>query len=278
MNEYIRYIGIMSISYCCVFNSVAAAQENHPAPDTTVNAGVELFRWQEFDTDGTRLLTEFGPRLFISGVLSNKDRTESGFIYDASIKGYSGNVDYDGQDSNGVATTSETMYSGFGLDIEGGFRAVNDMDMDILAGIGMNVWEREIKDNINANGNPVSGITEEYSIQYLMLALGVPHRFAHANGYLKLGFKRPFATDEDVDDFNVSLSPGKEFSGVASYKIIFDSDENGRGLISSVLFYYDSLRFSKSSDEVAVINNVPLQVRQPKSNLEVVGIAIGHSF
>lgn len=278
MNKHIKYIGIMTISYCCSLNTAAAAQENLSLSDTEINAGVELFRWQEFDTDGYRLLTESGPRLFISGVLSNKDRAESGFIYGAGIKGYSGQVDYDGQDSNGVFTNSETIYSGFALDIEGGYRAVNRMDMDILAGIGMNAWEREIKDNINAEGSTVSGITEVYSIQYSMLALGVPHRFANANGYLKLGFKRPFATNEDVDDFNVTLSPGKKFSGFVSYKMTFDSDEKGRGLISSIMFYYDSFRFSKSSDEVALINNVPLQVRQPESNLEVVGIAIGHSF
>jgi hypothetical protein len=237
-----------------------------------------MFRWQEFDSSGTRLLTETGPRLFFSAAVNNMDRTGRGFIYEAIARGYTGNVDYDGQDSNGIFTSSKTMYSGFGLEFNGGFRVTEKIDMDLLAGIGINVWSREIDDDQNALGNLVSGITEDYNIQYLTLAIGLAQRYADAGGYLKVGLKRPFSTNEDVDDFNVSLSPGKKLSAIVSYKVTFNGNENGKNLISSITFYYDSFRFSKSAEKVTVVNSVPIQVRQPKSSLDVIGVAIGYSF
>jgi len=268
----------MTIPIYCGWCTTIFAQENSFEFNPELNVGIEMFRWQEFDSSGIRLLTENGPRLFFSVAISNTDKSGSGFIYEAAVKGYSGEVDYDGQDSNGVFTSSDTIYAGYVFELNGGYRVQQKIDVDILAGIGFNAWEREIKNNRNAQGNMVSGITEEYTIQYSTLAIGLPQRFANAGGYLKIGVKKPYSTSEDVDNFNVTLSPGRKYSGFISYKLVFDADENSKNLISSVTFYYDSLRFSRSSEKVTVVNSVPLLVRQPKSNLEVIGFAIGRSF
>jgi len=261
---------------CCTLCTTVAAQDDTSVINTELNAGVELYRWQEFDDSGTRLLTESGPRLFFLAAINNTDRPRNGFIYEATLKGYTGNVDYDGQDNNNIFISSKSMYSGFAIDLNGGVRIADKFDMDVLAGIGINVWRREIKDDQNAQGSLVSGITEDYDIQYLTLAIGLPQRYANADGYLKVGLKRPYSTREDVDNFNVTLSPGKKVSGIISYKLIFDANSNN--LISSIMFYYDGFRFSKSQDEVTLINNVPNQVRQPKSSQDVIGVAIGHLF
>lgn len=263
---------------CCGWYSTLAAQENTPKLSTELSVGTEIFRWQEFDTGGTRLLTESGPRLFIAAAISNTDRVRQGFFYEAIARGYTGNVDYDGQDSNGIFTSSQTMYSGFGLELNGGFRAIGKIDVDVLAGIGLNTWRREIKDDENALGSVVSGITEDYDIRYLTVALGLPQKFSSGEGYLKIGLKRPFSTNEDVDDFNVTLSPGKKMSAIVSYKVTFNGNENGKNLLSSIMFYYDGFRFSKSQNKVTVIGGVPIQVRQPKSSMDVVGVALGHAF
>ena len=261
---------------CGWYSTPATAQEHASELNKELNAGIEIFRWQEFDAGGTRLLTESGPRLFIAAAINNTDNVKQGFFYEAIARGYTGNVDYDGQDSNGIFTSSRTTYSGFGLQLNGGFRVIGRIDVDMLAGVGLDTWRREIKDDENALGNVVSGITEDYSIQYITLAMGLPQRFSNAEGYLKIGLKRPFSTNEDVDDFNVSLSPGKKLSAIASYKVIFD--ENGKNLISSIMFYYDSFRFSKSQDKVTVVGGVPIQVRQPESSMDMIGVAIGHTF
>ena len=277
MNGFTRYTGIVSLVACCsLFSTTVAALENTAVFNTELNAGIEMFRWQEFEDNGSRLLTEFGPRLFFLAAINNTDRPRNGFIYEAILKGYTGNVDYDGQDSDGIFTSSKTIYSGFALELNGGLRITDNVDFDMLAGLGINVWRRDIKDEQNAQGGLVSGIVEDYNIQYLTLAVGLPQRLANADGYLKVGLKSPFSTTEDVERFNVRLSPGKKLSGIISYKLTFNANQNN--LISSIMFYYDGFRFSKSPDKVSVNNNVPVQVHQPKSNLDVFGIAIGHSF
>jgi hypothetical protein len=278
MNGFKRYTGIVIILASCDLSTTVAAQENAPVFNTELNAGIEMFRWQEFDDNGSRLLTEFGPRLFFLAEINNADKSRNGFVYEATLKGYTGNVDYDGQDSNKIFISSKTMYSGFGLEFNGGYRIMDEIDMDILAGLGLNLWRREIMDEQNAQGSLVSGIIEDYNVQYLTLAIGLPQRFANVDGYLKVGLKRPFSIDEDVDGFGVRLSPAKKTSGLISYKLTFAAIENGKSLISSILFYYDSFRFGRSDDKVSVINGIPVQVHQPKSNQDVVGVAIGHIF
>lgn len=276
MNGFKKYLRIASVLACTGWWITATAQENDSVWDTELSAGIEMFRWQEFDNSGTRLLTESGPRLFFSANINNNYRTQGGFIYEASVRAYTGNVDYDGQDSSGIFTSSETTYSGFGLEFNGGLRVIDAINFDVLAGVGINAWQREIKDNRNALGSPVSGIVEDYDIQYLTLAVGLPHKFKNINSYLKAGLKRPFLTNEDVANFNVTLSPGEKISGFISYQLTLD--ESKQNLISSIMFYYDSFRFGESPAKLTVVNSQPVQVLQPKSNLDVIGVAIGHVF
>ena len=279
MNGFISHLRIVFTPFCCCMCLTAIAEENTPDMNTELNAGVEFFRWQEFDSTGTRLLTESGPRLFVSGTAnSGIDNPDSRFFAEAVVSGYAGNVDYDGQDTNNIFTSSISEYSGYILEVYGGYRLNGMIDMDIIAGTGINSWTREIRDENNAEGDLVTGIKEDYMVQYYTLALGLPQRYATANGYLKIGLKRPFNTSEDVDQFNVKLSPGKELSGFINYKLTFNANARRRKLISSIMFYYDSFRLSRSKAKVSVINGNTVQVRQPESNLDVMGIAIGHVF
>ncbi|MFQ5487972.1 MAG: hypothetical protein ACE5ET_05965, partial [Gammaproteobacteria bacterium] len=188
--------------------SVSAAEQKTSrfGFDAALGVGVENFRWQEFDDGGQRLLTEQGPRLVAGLGLGNSINKGEGWLYELQLQGYTGEVDYDGQDSNGVFTSSNTNYQGWRAEFMTGIRKVgrkSPLAADLLLGVGVDFWKRDIDDSTNANGAAVGGFTEEYIVYYGRLGVGMlwPHRRAAAESYFQAGAKRPFSIDEDVDVF-----------------------------------------------------------------------------
>ena len=279
MNGFSRHLRLTTLVICCSWYATAGAQAVSPGINTELGAGFESFLWEEYDDGDNRLLTESGPRVFLSGIISNAfDNTGNNFILEAAVKAYAGKVDYDGQDNNGISVGSKTRYAGYSLELTGGYRIRNSLDVDILAGAGVNAWSREISDSQNAVGSPVNGILEEYTIQYFTLAAGFPLQFSSHEGYLKIGLRRPFATRERVDRFDVTLAPHEKNSGMASYKFLFDNHKSVSSPLSSITIYYEGFRFDNSPAKAAVLNGTPVQVRQPRSYMDIVGFTIGHTF
>lgn len=242
--------------------------------------GVENFQWQEYDDNGQRLLTEQGPRLNMAALVGNRHRSESGVLYGARVGGFGGDVNYDGQDSNGVFTATTTAYQGWIAELTGGWRSltgVGDYAIDLFGSVGAETWERDILGNLNANGQPVAGFLEEYDLSYGKVGLGLARWHSNAMSYLQLGLKRPFSIDEDVriNGQELTLAPGLEWSGFASYKISFDASQGPAASGSNyVMFYYDTYRFSKSSIKSAGT----LMVWQPKSNMDRFGVMVGYAY
>lgn len=239
--------------------------------------GTENFRWQEFDDSGLRLLTEQGPRLLLHAAVDNRYRSKPGVLYSAQIGGFGGDVDYDGQDSNGVFVGTRTGYRGWNAELTGGYRSLprdGDYGVDLIGSVGVDFWEREIEGNINANGQPVSGFIEEYTVGYGRVGVGLARWHTGGMSYLQLGFKRPFSIDEDVEINNqdVTLAPGEEWSGFVSYRISFD-DARGGGS-NYVTFYYDTYRLGKSPVKSAGAGTV----WQPKSDLDRFGVKVGYAY
>lgn len=279
MNGITRHLGMTTIVICCSWYATAGAQTVSPVINTELGGGFESFLWEEYDDGENRLLTESGPRAFLSGIINNAfDNTGNDFILEAAVKAYAGKVDYDGQDNNGISVGSKTRYTGYSLELTGGYRIRKSLAMDVLAGAGVNTWRREISDSQNAVGSPVNGILEEYTIQYYTLAAGFPLQFPSHEGYLKIGLRRPFATRERVDRFDVTLAPQEKNSGVVSYKFLFDNHKSGSSPLSSITFYYEGFRFDRSPAKVSVLNGTPVLVRQPRSYMDIVGLTIGHTF
>ncbi len=254
-------------SLACLAGPVAAA------PELAVEVGVENFRWQEFDDQGHRLLTEQGPRLVAGAGLGNTVGRTAGWLYEFQVQGYLGQVDYDGQDSSGIFTSSDTDYRGGRAEITTGLRRPgrkSPLAADLLLAVGAEYWKRDINDSRNANGAAVGGFTEEYTVYYgrLGAAISWPHRHGESN--FQAGGKRPFAIDEDVDVFNVTLSPGEEWSAFAAYEYRLASSKG----VSLVRLYYDSFRFAKSDPKSVGLSTV----WQPESDMDIWGISFTHVF
>ena len=279
MKGFARQLGMTTLLVCCAYCAVENVRADTSGINTELAIGEEAFVWEEFDDSGDRLLIESGPRAFFSGLINNAGgRSSSNLILEAALKGYAGKVNYDGQDSNGISVDSKTRYMGYSLDLTGGYRITGNLIVDMLAGVGINAWSREISDSQNALGNPVNGIIEDYTVQYYSIAAGFPLRFPSHEGYLKIGLRKPFSTRERVDRFNVTLEPVGKTSGMISYKFDFDAYKNSTSPLSSILIYYEGFRFDASPSKVSDLNGTPVIVKQPQSDMYMLGVAIGHTF
>ncbi len=239
--------------------------------DVAFYIGSENFRWQEFNDGGQRLLTEQGPRVVLGGALFNLDRRTAGLVYNIDVRGYLGDVDYDGQDSLGVYTSTNTRYQGGRGELTGGYRWQSARSavaaFDLLLTLGADAWRRDIDDSTNANGFPISGLVEDYVVYFGKVGVGAQWLHASSSSYFQLGAKKPLSIDEEVEVFDVSLSPGKQWSAYASYTL----KAGGEGRKPYITFYYDSYRFSKSPPK-SIGSGI---VWQPESDMDVAGVIFG---
>jgi len=241
----------------------------------TGDIGVEYFRWQEFDSRGRRLLTEQGPRYVMEAFVGNGFRRGWLPLYGIKLRGYVGDVDYDGQDSNRIFTSSDTTYRGWNVETQTGVRVpiAGTFSLDMLLAAGIDDWRRDIDNSINANGDPVGGFAENYTVKYGRIGLGALWRAGRVHHYLQVGAKRPWSIDEDPGALNISLSPGKKWSAYLSYEMRFRRLWVGRPFIR---LYYDSFRFSKSPSEQP--QGTTLFVHQPESDLDMLGVSFGYAL
>ncbi|HED39141.1 MAG TPA: hypothetical protein ENJ13_01770 [Chromatiales bacterium] len=278
----------LSLFLCAVlaFSKPVVAAETEGAPGseglTEVSLGFELFRWQEFDRNGTRLLTEQGPRTRFTISRNNEARVTSGIIYNVHGSFYGGDVEYDGQDQSldpntpktetGYFSTAYVDYAGVTGEVLGGYRLKNlfwGNSLDLLAGIGIDSWSREIGSGINSQGNKVSGLNEDYQIAFTRVSLGMENREAFWKSLWRAGIKYPVFTKETVDFPSVKLEPGKEASAFFSYRLQLVNDRSlDEGTF--IYFVYDSYRFSRSAPVSGFV--------QPQSNMDVMSLSIGRAF
>lgn len=227
------------------------------AAPVDISGGIEQFVWQEYDEGGGKLLKESGQRLFIA-VEAEKQVSER-WIYGFRGRLYSGNVDYDGQTMTGAPHSTSTDYDGIAIaadfsgrfiDAAGGYSA-----MALRFGVGGEAWRRHILPN-----NGVIGYTEEYVVAFGKAGLAyLPEQGWSAEA----GLKYPFSVDEDVDLYNVSLSPQGAFSFYA--RAVYNINQRW-----SIKGAYDSYRFKRSD----VVNGVV----QPESSMDTFGISVGVYF
>jgi len=271
------------LAWSCVLQAEATPHSGSSFPghgiSVSIDVGVEYFRWQEFDARGRRLLTEQGPRYVLETLLGNNRGSQDGILYGILVRGYAGDVDYDGQDSNGVFTSSDTTYRGWGAELQGGYRfsVTATFSLDALLAAGVDDWRREIDNSINANGGAVGGFAEDYTVYYGRIGMGALLSASWADHYLQGGAKRPWSISEDPGALNIRLSPGEEWSAYVSYEMRFRHTGPGRPFVR---FYYDTYRFSKSSSE-RVSLAPPFTsgfVNQPETDFDVLGVMLGYAF
>lgn len=248
-------------------------------PRLAVELGVEAFRWQEFDDAGQRLLTEQGPRYSAALSLHNLARPQRGVLYALTLRGTAGTVDYDGQDNSGRFVATETSYGGYRLEAMGGYRFEPTMGarfFDLVAAIGFDYWERDIRSSRNAVGAPVSGLSEDYGVAYARLGIGIAHEGGPAPGHLGAGVHLPLSIRErvTVSGAPLRLEPGRGGALFLAYRVSLRADASGEPFGTYLRVSYDGYRLGRSPARAVG----ELAVWQPESDMDVFGLALGHSF
>lgn len=132
---------------------------------------------------------------------------------------------------------------------------------EVFGAAGFDAWTREIRSTAAASGG-----TEDWSVIYAAVGAGWS-----ANAYsLRAGIKFPLAVDETTD-FGVDLEPDGKASGFLRFSAVVRDDPRRRWDIQA---YYETYRFDES-DHVLVSTNLGLlEVWQPQSRQDVLGLRL----
>lgn len=259
-----------AVVVCCATLTIAA-NEARAATEWMLQAGVEDFRWREFD-GGTRLLEESGARYSLGIGLESPMSPDSLTVFNAEGKLYFGTVDYDGQACNVltsvcVPSASETDYDGIMAEASVSRRYPKDQGgaFEVFGAAGIDSWTREIRSTATASGG-----SEDWTVFYGRAGAGW-RTSAYA---LRAGVKLPLAVDE-ATDFGVDLEPKGRVSLFLGFTAsVHDSPRQSW----SINAFYDSYRFAES-DHVLVWTNLGLlEVWQPESHQDVLGLRLTGSW
>jgi len=261
-----------SLSMCWQTVSWCSQSENH----RHLTAGVELFDWQEFDPNTSkRLLSEHGARLTLQAGWDNLRPVERFGPINFKTRIYSGAIDYDGQTQSlidpsktGIFVATTSRYIGLGAELEKLYPLKEQRNTNLLLALGVDFWRRNIQKNIDAQGNPVAGASEDYLGLYSRLGLQWQNQNTFGESQARFGIKYPLRIDERTID--IILHPQPSLSLFAAYRL--DLADTNHTIIE---LYYDSLRLDTSP---VVYDKYGSPWLQPKSQQNSVGIMIGIPF
>ena len=262
------------------FGSPALAQsgEQQRAIEIALFGGAHYFQWKEF-LRGKRIVKETGPRAVAGLTVGNAGHGKAGFLGEIEGALYGArNVDYDGQTQDGVSIDSDTDYLGGYAEAELGYRValpVQRQAIDLLGGIGFELWNRDISDTRDDTGRFVRGLEEDYRVIYGRLGVGLFSRWSRWRSHLRVGVKYPLDADVEVSDFNVTLDPNRDLSFFARLQVGWSEGPISRLRLT---LHYDSYRFGDSPTEEGRFNGLPVLVFQPESDMDVVGAHLNYAF
>ncbi len=140
------------------------------ASDRRVGIGVDFLQFDYREFDDANLLLDKETGLLPGLVLELESRTNRVFGR-AVVKYYGADIDYDGQDQSGVPVLTDTATRLFRIEALGGIwiEPRYGAAFSVYGGLGYHFWRRDIQPARNANGDPVSGLLEEYDWTFLIL-------------------------------------------------------------------------------------------------------------
>ena len=283
------------VSIICLMTFSSSLCLAAPAATIGLSGGLETFRLKEFDSAGDRLLSETGNRYVATAFLDDgaKYNLETPLIYHLETSAYWGQVDYDGKSQSvdpaqsNLPLMSRTDYRGGRAEALFGYRfkaSNSPRDIEIIAGTGIDSWSRVIHSATTSNGTLVSGIKETYVAYYGKIALGLSNLYPSTwHSYLQFGVKMPFSISEDINlsevgyDNDLTVSPGNTYSGFVNLALEPRPKDNKSGNLV-VRVYYDGFRFNPSQSKTATRGGSPIQVWQPETHIDILGVQIGYRF
>lgn len=233
--------------------------------------GLEQFVWKEFDTDGSQLLKESGPRYVFTYQYQSERQDQMTYDFLADI--YLGNVDYDGQTQTGIPVTSISEYVGVRAEALVGYHFLDGASstLALIGGLGVDTWSRNLRDTFTSSGTPVSGYKENYFMIYAKLGLQYQFNLTNWQQKLRAGMRRPFYTEETIDEFSVTLKPKPSITFFAGWDHSWPLANNKT---LGLNLYYEHTRFDASDAEPSSIG----LVYQPESDMKIIGAKLLYSF
>lgn len=238
--------------------------------DTSAEVSMESFQWSEYDSSGSRLLREHGPRLGFGLRWDNYARPLDHWRYSALTRLTVGTVSYDGQTQSGVPVQTDTQYTGLRGEVMAGYQV--GFGLLVQGGAGLDLWQRLIKDTTSA-----IGYRETYSIFYAKAGIGYLGHVGGGRLLAVVGPKMPVYTNEYVDMRHVgydplTLHPGRRVSPFGQIEFISESGDQPQWRAS---LYYDSYRFTPSDPATLTAGGATVgQAWQPESRTDVIGATV----
>lgn len=238
-----------------------------------LGAGLMDFDYVEYDDNNVFLDGESG--LIPGAILKLKLQGQK--VYGAfNWQLYGNKIEYDGQTQAGVPAKTDSIAIIFDSDAKIGFNFTEARNHAVYLGLGYRYWYREILNGQDINGNPVSGLLEEYHWYYGLV-----------------GYEAGFTLSEKTSigfDFRItkmlSAKMDVEFGGFDATQVNLGNEYGYRISLpvkmkvsrSSIIVapYYESIDIGKSNTVRLTQGGVPTNtvIYEPRSETRNVGIEL----
>jgi len=279
-NACFRYKQWM-IAIVLAFSCVMSARPSM-AGEIDIYGAIESYTWKEFGDNDQRFLEESGALIGVGFAYWREFGNHVTVKPAAEIFG--GTVDYDGQACNsltGVCFPSTTKVDYFGVKLAGDagrrFRPGENSFVEPFGGLGVRIWERNIRDGKAANGATTSGYVEEWITLHARLGVRGGQDLAPGKQLIaEAGVKLPLYNENTAYlsrkglGPDVTMHPGKTPSFFAELGIKLNRFKGS--------LFYEGLRFSKSDEVTTTDGRYIYSSWQPRSAADIYGVRLGASF
>ncbi len=240
--------------------------------DTTLYAGIEEYRWQEYDPQtGAQLMEVTGPRLRVGLNLAPRLQSRI-FAFDYDVSMYEGTMDYSSQLTDpgtgaSLPFSDRIAYMGADTHLDGIYTGFGERIEPVLT-LGYEGWRRSLDSRFistSVGTMTAPGYAEDWSMFYAKL--GARGKLGHFSW--TAGFKLPFAVTDSADYLQATTHPTGLVSEYISGDYMF-------ARTWKVGVSYEDTRFGQSDTANSILG--PNSVLQPKADEGVFMLSLAKAF